>query len=128
MRLGWKDAAAASLVATATAVTAAATGDWGWPLVGSIRGAAAVLLVLGLAACAIGGGGEGASEGEPPAFHGVLGGVSLFLHLTVGGLFVMALIAPSSGVLCAMTGTLVTLWLVGTAHHAVEGRARQHVA
>jgi hypothetical protein len=128
MRVGWKDAVAAVLVGAATLVAAAATGDWGWPLVGSYRVAAATLLVLGLAACAVAGGGEGAAEGEPPRFHGVLGGVSLLLHLAVAGLFVIAMISPSVGVLGAMAGTVMVQWLVGTAHHAVDVRTRAHVA
>jgi hypothetical protein len=56
-----------------------------------------------------------------------LGGGSLVLHLTVGALFVVAMIAPSTCVLCPLAGTLTVQWLVGTAHHATEDRARQHV-
>jgi hypothetical protein len=118
MRLTWKDGVATMLVGLAVAAALAAVGDWGWPLLGSNRPAVIVLGLIGLAACAVAGGGQGAEAKEPPRFIGVLGGVSLVGHVAVLGLIIAGLVVPSDAVVVVLASLIVGLWLVGSVHHA----------
>lgn len=127
MRITWRDGIATILVGFVAAATLAATGDWGWPVLGSYRAAVGVLALVGLFTCAVAGVGEGGTAKEPPAFRGAPGAIARLLHLGVGVLFVIGLIAPAGWVVLAMGADIVAIWLVGTAHHAVRAGPRAHL-
>jgi hypothetical protein len=128
MRLTWRDGAATALTGFVMAAAFAAAGSWGWPLLGSYRGAIGVLAVAGLAACAVAGAGAGAATKQPPAFEGPLGGVSAVLHGGIAVLVVAGLIVPSAALVLALAAVIAAAWLVGTIHRVTRRvpRARSH--
>jgi hypothetical protein len=123
MKLTWKDGAATILVGAAAAATLAVTKGWDWPLLGSYRWGVVMLAVVGVITCAVAGGaGEGIATKEPATFEGPLGALARLLHLAVPAILLIGLIAPSAGVVLAMGADVLALWVVGTIHHAVQGR------
>jgi len=113
MGLTHKDIGATTATALATLVFAANAGGWDVALVGSSRRwAAAAILLLGMAGCALG------SAPKPPdgptkalAALGVVSAVAGVLALLTG-----SLAALEALVLC-----LLGLWLGSTMRHASEG-------
>src|SRR4051812_8233030 len=102
-----KDVAATLLTAGVVLVFAATHEGWDLPLVGaSQRWAAAAILVLGLATCAL-----GDVEGSVPALFAVLGSLALLLAL-------VALATGSLTALSLLVADDVLLWTLATARHA----------
>jgi hypothetical protein len=126
MRLTWRDGAATALTGLIVVAAFAAVGSWGWPLLGSYRGAIGALAVGGLVVCAIAGAGAGAATKQPPAFNGPLGGISAVLHGGVAVLVVAGLIVPSAAMVLALAAVIAAAWLVGTIHHLTPQVPRAH--
>jgi hypothetical protein len=119
MRLTWKDAIATVLTAGIVALYAAFLGGTTLPLVSSPRTLAAVFLIVGLTACAIGG---TALTTDPKAqwamyAGGTLGGVAFIAAL-------ITLVTGSGFVLAVLVGTTVALWLMATVRHTFTGPVR----
>ena len=55
MRLSWRDGVSALLVGVCGVIFLAVSDGWGWPLLDDYQAGAAALLVVGLAACIVGG-------------------------------------------------------------------------
>ena len=128
MRLTWKDGVATALVGFVVAAAFAVAGSWGWPLLGSERAAILVLGVVGIAACAVAGGGAGAAAKEPPRFEGPIGAIAALLHIGVAVLVVIGLVMPSAVVVFALAADIGVLWMVGTMHHVLPSTQRSQRA
>ena len=121
MRLTWRDAVAAVLVAGVVTLYAAFVAGHGVTPVAGPRALAGGALLLGLAACAVG------ARVDPDRAAGrgwagyvlasVLGAVALVAAL----LTMLTGSTITLGVLVATTGML---WLYATVRHATEGRVR----
>jgi hypothetical protein len=117
MRLTWHDAVATVLVAAATALYLAFRAGVDAAFVSGPRVLAVVVFVLGVSACAAGGGGvvpadaHDAQTAWTRAF-GVHGAIAFVLMLLV-------LITANTGLLAVLTGLVVLLWLVTTVRHAI---------
>jgi hypothetical protein len=113
MRLSWHDAAAAAPVAASVGLYVAHRADVDLPVLSGPRVVAAVVFVLGVTACAVGGGIAPAQVPPPrePWLRALgLHGLAAFL-ITVG-----ALITGSWGVVAALVALLVLMWLATTLH------------
>ncbi len=126
MRLTLRDAAATLLVAAAAGLY------WGFrtgvdvPLVSGPRVLAVALFGLGVSACALGGGGvvpaaDGSAETAWTRTFGVHGAVAFVLMLLV-------LFTANTGLLAALAGLVVLLWLVATVRHAIMPAERSRRA
>jgi hypothetical protein len=120
MRLTWKDGVATLLAIGTSLVTLAVVQEWGWPLLGSYRAGAAVLLLMGIVMCALGDSTAERSNMRSPyiATMSVLGIVAV-------GLGIWALIADAEVAFLGLAVVTLTMWLASTLHHAVGAR---HVA
>ncbi len=108
MDMSRRDLVATLLTALAVLVFAAVHEGWGVPLVGSsVRWAAGVVLVLGIATCAQGSPGRDAGS----QWLGVIGVIALVLAL-------VALVTASLTVLSLLVLAFVALWAVSTWRHA----------
>jgi hypothetical protein len=117
MRLTWKDAAATVLTAGVVALYAAYLAGAGLPLVSGPRVVAAVALVAGLGACAVGGTDLDRASRWTTYTGATLGGVAILA----------ALVAMTTGLgaaLAVLVGATVVLWVMATARHAFTGGAR----
>jgi hypothetical protein len=122
MRLTWKDTAATVLTAAIVALYVAFLVDANLPLVSGPRALAGVVLIAGLAACAIGG-----RSMTADTRHGWVVRISVVLGVVA---FISALITMITGsefVLAMVVGTTVALWLVTTLRHALTGVRRERV-
>jgi hypothetical protein len=114
MTLTWKDAVAT--LASALAVLAFVITHEGWDvwLIGDHRRwAAAVVLVLGLAACSAGASKDGMARRD----SAVLGGLA-------GVLGILAVITGSLTPLSLLVADIVVLWVITTYRHAAAGAPR----
>ncbi len=118
MRLSWHDAAATLVVAVAAGLYWAFVADAGLPLVSGPRVLAVLMFVLGVTACAVGGGVVPTGTEQPErrstwtrvfAAHGAL----------AFALMVFVLVTGSTGALAALAALIVALWLVTTVHRLV---------
>jgi len=110
MRLTWRDGIATVLTAAAVAIFWALQAGFSLPLVASVRGAAAAILLIGVAACA-----AGARMNERgPLFTalGFLGAVAFFSGL-------IAIIWASEAALAVETSVIVFLWAATTIRHTL---------
>ena len=113
MRLTWRDGVTTVLAAAIGVATFAVVQEWGWPLLGSYRAGAAVLLVMGFAMCALSGSSQVTSMRSPYTIATtVLGGLALALAI-------WAMIANAQLPFVALAVDTLLLWLVATLHHAV---------
>ena len=112
--MAWrKDLAATVLTSAVVLVFLAAHESWDVPLVGgSVRWAAAAVLLLGMATCALGSQRTGAGT----AVFAVLGSRSFALAL-------LAIATGSLAVLSLLVFDVVVLWTAATTRHAI-GAAR----
>jgi hypothetical protein len=106
MTLTRKDAVATSLVGLAVLAFLATHQGWNVPLIGdSHRWAAAVIMVLGVGACATG------ARRVISTLYSVLGGAAFVLG-------VLALITGSLTPLSLLVADMVVMWAIATVHHA----------
>ena len=106
MTLTRKDAVATSLVGLAVLAFLVTHEAWNLPLIGDThRWAAAVILVLGVGACAAG------ARRITSTLFGVLGGAAFVLG-------VLALITGSLTPLSLLVADIVVMWAIATARHA----------
>lgn len=119
MRLTWKDAGATLAVAAAVALYVGYLTDNELAVVTNPRALAAVVLVLGVAACAIGGSMLPTAKGQPPtpgadlfSFFGTLAFVSALAAIVTG----------SEALLAALVAMTVLLWIAATTRHLVTSR------
>jgi hypothetical protein len=106
MTLTRKDAVATSLVGLAVLAFLATHETWNVPLIGdSHRWAAAVILVLGVGACAAG------ARRVTSTLFSVLGGTAFVLG-------VLALITGSLTALSLLVADMVVMWAITTVRHA----------
>jgi hypothetical protein len=117
MALNWKDGVATLLTAGAVGVYAALLADAGLPLVSTPRTVALAVLVLGVAACAIG---ARVPLNEADRVGGAVGALSKVAALAgIAGL--VAIVTGSEPVLAVFVGLTVLLWLATTVRHAIGG-------
>jgi hypothetical protein len=117
MRLTWKDGVTTLLAIATVVVALAVVQDWGWPLLGSYRAGAVVLLAVGLGMCALGGSTVQRSEARGPYFA-----TMSMLGLFALGFAIWTLIADAEGPFLGLAITSILMWLVSTLHHAVGYR------
>lgn len=110
MRLTWRDGIATLLTAAAVAIFWALQAGFSLPLVASVRGAAAAILLIGVAACATG----ARMYERGPLFTtlGFLGTVAFFAGL-------VAIIWASEAALAIEISVIVFLWAATTIRHAL---------
>ena len=107
------DAAAGALGLFAAAIVWATLTDQGWLMLGSYRGAIAVLGLIGLGMCAVGARiTPGGRVGPFLATAYTMGGAAGFLLVT-------GLISPSKQIFLALAIDMALLWLVATTRHAL---------
>jgi hypothetical protein len=116
MTLTRKDLFATALTGLAVLAYAAAVGSWDVALVGSgYRWAAAVIVVLGIGACALGSPGKDLGEGTR------MDGTTMLLSVAGVAALVFALWAIAAGSSTALTlliASVVVLWAGSTVRHA----------
>ncbi len=124
MGVTWRDALAAVLVALAVLVTIALVAGWGLPLIGDAVAGGIAVLVIGFAACVVGGGPTGIAAMLKPGARDGTGvsflGIGSVLALLTTGLLVAVIVLNSITLLVWATIALAALWVVTTAHHAIE--------
>jgi hypothetical protein len=121
MRLTWHDSAATLLTGLVVAGYALFLAGVDLPLIASVRGMAAAVLVVGMAGCAL-----GSAEPYHPDSTGwsrratgtasFVGAVGLFAAVT-------ALVTASEFALAVLVGATVVLWVLATLRHAWTPRA-----
>lgn len=107
-----KDAGATAIVSAAGVATWACLAEWGWPLVSNVRVTAALVLVAGVAACAVGA--RDAQVVGKARWYQVMGPVG------GGASSLAALVALITGwapALAVSTILMVALWLASTVRH-----------
>jgi hypothetical protein len=124
MKLTWKDGLTTALGGLIVAMGLAVTRAWGWPMLGSYRTGIIVLAVVGVVACAVGGMGF---EGAAPSFTGRFAALSRLLHVGVGVVVVVGLVAPSRGAVIALVAIIAVQWAVATLRHAFATVAHRPV-
>ena len=121
MRLTWRDGMSALLVGACGLIFFAVSDEWGWPLLGGYRAGAAALLVVGLAACAVGGSNMTTFDTRDAM---VLGATTMgFFAFAVG---MWGMVTGSETAFAILLVTTVMLWVVATIHHALEGERLHH--
>ena len=110
MRLTWRDGIASLLTAAAAAIFWALQAGISLPLVASVRGTAAAILLIGVAACATGA--RMNERGPLLTTLGFLGTVAFFAGL-------VAIIWASEAALAIETSVIVFLWAATTIRHAL---------
>lgn len=117
MRLTWKDMVATVFTAGIVAVYIAFLQQAAWPLIGSVRGTTAVIMVLGaLGGCAFGAAGDLYGKNLRPAARTYLV-IANIVGLAALGAGVYALFTASEVALAVLFVATVALWLIATAHH-----------
>jgi hypothetical protein len=117
MRLTWKDAVATVLTGGIVTLYAAFLEHAGLPLVSGPRVLAAVAFGAGLAACAVGGSGLGTGvPGRGAAWPLRLANALSALAFAAA---LVAMITGNHAVLAVLVWTIVALWLLATARHAL---------
>jgi hypothetical protein len=118
MRLTWKDAVATVFTAGIVAIYIAFLLDLGWPLIASVRGTTAALLVLGaVGGCALGTVGAQYGKNLQPVAR-TLVVIATVLGVVALGAGIYALITASEVALAVLFGAIVALWLTATVRHA----------
>jgi len=121
MRLTWRDGVTALLVGACGLIFLAVSDGWGWPLLGGYRSGAAALLVVGLAACIVGGSNMITFDTRDVM---VLGATTMgFFAFAVG---IWGLMTGSETAFAILLVTIVMLWIVATIHHSLAGERHHH--
>ena len=119
MRFTWRDGVSTLLVGACGLIFLAVTDAWGWPLLGGVRSGAAVLLLVGLAACIVGGSNMTTFDTGDAM---VLGASTIgIVALAVG---MVAVVTGSETAFAIVAATIAMLWAVATIHHALEDERR----
>lgn len=118
MKLSWHDAAATLVVAVAAGLYWAFVADVGLPLVSGARVLAVLMFVLGVTACAVGGGVVPADT-DAQGQRGVWSRVFAAHGALAFALMVFVLVTGSTGALAGLTALIVGLWLVTTVRRLV---------
>jgi hypothetical protein len=119
MRLSWRDAAAAVPVVASVGLYLAHRAGADLPVLSGPRAVATAVFVLGVTACAVGGGIAPDQVPQPrePWLRALgLHGLAAFL------LTVIVLITGSWSVVAALVALLVLMWLATTAHRLLVPR------
>jgi hypothetical protein len=119
MRLTWRDGASTLLTAAVVGLYWAYLADANLPLVAGPRALAGTVMVIGLAACAIGGGDLTAAT-ERSRYGRVMGAFAAVPG--VAGL--VTIITGDTVALAIMVGSVVVMWLIATIRHAVTAPAQ----
>ena len=123
MRLTWKDAVATLFTALIVACYFAYALHAGWPLLGSVRGTAGVLMVFGVfGGCALGTAGERYDKTLRPAAR-MLVAIATGLGVIALGAGIYALVTASEIALAILFAASVALWLTATVRHAFTAPA-----
>jgi hypothetical protein len=121
MRLTWRDGVSALLVGACGLIFLAVSDGWGWPLLGGYRAGAAALLVVGLAACIVGGSNMTSFDTGDAM---VLGATTMgFFAFAVG---IWGIVTASETAFAILMVTIVMLWIVATIHHSLAGERHHH--
>jgi hypothetical protein len=121
MRLTWRDGVSALLVGACGLIFLAVSDGWGWPLPGGYRAGAAALLVVGLAACIVGGSNMTSFDTGDAM---VLGATTMgFFAFAVG---IWGILTGSETAFAILMVTIVMLWIVATIHHSLAGERHHH--
>ncbi len=110
MLITWKDALATTMVGTSGIIVYAKVKGFSWPLLGSWRSAALVLLIIGLATCIIVGSGLTPVKNGWTTSATVLG-VTAFIFAIAGIIF------NSKLAFLGLAADIFALWLLTTIHH-----------
>lgn len=129
MKLSWHDAAATLVVAVAAGLYWAFIADAGLPLVSGPRVLAVLMFVLGVTACAIGGGVVPADTEAEARSRGVWSRVFAAHGALAFGLMVFVLVTGSTGALAGLTALVGGLWLFTTVRRLVTSlRTPRHTS
>ena len=121
MRLTWRDGVSALLVGACGLIFLTVSDGWGWPLLGGYRAGAAALLVVGLAACIVGGSNMTSFDTGDAM---VLGATTMgFFAFAVG---IWGIVTASETAFAILMVTIVMLWIVATIHHSLAGERHHH--
>ena len=119
MRFTWRDGVSTLLVGACGLIVLAVTDAWGWPLLGDVRSGAAALLVVGLAACIVGGSDMTTFDtGDAMVLGASTIGVAA---LAVG---IVGIVTGSETAFAILAAAIAMLWAVATIHHALEDERR----
>ncbi|WP_262379992.1 hypothetical protein [Nonomuraea sp. PA05] len=114
MRLTWKDALATVVAGVNIAIYVAFTQGADLPIIGSVRGAAGAILLLGVVG--------GCALGSAPEEHERNRGLYVGVMSTLGGIAllagVLALIMASELALAVLFFSTIALWFIATLRHA----------
>ena len=122
MHLTRKDLVATIAVIGTVLATLAVLGGWGWPLLGSVRTGAAVVLVLSMAMCGMGNATDSKVSMDDRYVRFMTGfGILIF------GTAVVAMITAEELWLVVETAMIVGMWLVTTLRHAFVGQSHHPV-
>jgi hypothetical protein len=121
MHLTRKDLLATLSAIGATLVTLAVLGDWGWPLLGSVRTGAVAVLLVSMGMCAVG----NSAAGEPPSMRDPYARSMAGIGVAILVVAIVAMITGAEIWLIAETAMVVGMWLITTLRHAFAtgGRA-----
>ena len=113
MHLTRNDLVATLAAIGVTLVTLAVIGEWGWPLLGSVRTGAAAVLLLSMGMCAAGNASAGTpSMRDPYVRFMAVAGVAILVAAVV------AIVTASETWLVVETALVLVMWLVSTVRHA----------
>lgn len=117
MRLTWKDMVTTVFMAGIVAVYTAFLQGAGWPLLGSVRGTTAVIMVLGVVGgCSFGAAGDLYGKHLRPSARAYLAFTSILGLAALGG-GAYALITANEVALAVLFVATSALWLSATVHH-----------
>lgn len=122
MRLTWKDGVTTVLAIGVVLATMAVVEGWGWPLLGTYRSGAAVLLVVGFGMCALSGSSQTTSMRSAYTVTTSLLGVLALVFA------IWAIVADTQAPFVALAIDIVLLWLVSTLHHAMRSPGKHEPA
>jgi hypothetical protein len=114
MRLTWRDAVDTVLAGAVAVIGLAVANDWGWPALGGPRVGTLALGIVGIAMCAISGGGEAVGDGLRDPTVKVLTALGIVAFV----LIVAGLITGSEPVFVALAIDIVGMCLMTTIRHA----------
>jgi hypothetical protein len=121
MRLTWRDGVSALLVGACGLIFLAVSDGWGWPMLGGYRAGAAALLVVGLAACIVGGSNMTTFDTRDAM---VIGATTMGSFAFAVGIW--GLVTGSETAFAILLVTIVMLWIVATIHHSLVGEQHHH--
>ena len=122
MHLTRRDLVATLAMVGVVFATLAVLGEWGWPLLGSVRTGAAVVLVLSMGMCGVGNTSDEKVSMEDPYVRFMTG-----FGLLVLAAAVVAVITAEELWLVVETAMILGMWFVTTLRHAFVGPSHEPV-